>query len=84
MIICIIALIGKSLCNHLHFYCNQASAERPRTRNDMVSAVLVHGCAVLRRPDRNITISVLVSANMMGQVNDAPPMGDFSAFYDSG
>ena len=31
-----------------------------------------------------LLILVLVSANMMGQVNDAPPMGDFSAFYDSG
>ena len=31
-----------------------------------------------------IKILVLVSANMMGQVNDAPPIGDFSAFYDSG
>ena len=31
-----------------------------------------------------LLILVLVSANMMGQVNDAPPMSAFSAFYDSG
>ena len=53
MIICIIALIGKSSIRKLLY-------------------IVI------------LLILVLVSANMMGQVNDAPPMSAFSAFYDSG
>ena len=51
MIICVIALVGKS---QIHILCSWPSTEE------------------------------LVAANMFGQVNDLPPMDDFSDFYNPG